>query len=190
MFFHLYTCGQTKQYVSQFNPDSHIFSLGRSYLIIDIHAGKAVHVDGSSSDAHERAMADVTGNYLKTAPNCHRFADYLQKDLGCIIDKQEKSSLHITVRCTSLKILENLWNDYISGALNQAAQRYLVTDDVLSKYNLQELTLVTFINEDEYKRCHAHLTELEGNNRANKKPLIYELSFTELHCMRNWACFH
>ena len=62
--------------------------------------------------------------------------------------------------------MEDLWRDYTSGALNEAAQRYLVTDEVLDLYNLQELKLSTNIAEEEYRRCKAELTaEIEGKQR-------------------------
>ena len=69
------------------------------------------------------------------------------------------------MRCRSLEILEDLWRNYTSGALNEAAQKYLVTDEVLKKYNLKELKLSTSISEEEYKRCKALLTETKGEHR-------------------------
>ena len=56
-----------------------------------------------------------------------------------------------------------MWHNYTSGALDEAAQRYLVTDEVLKLYNLRELKLSTSIDEEEYRRCKAQLTEMEGN---------------------------
>ena len=61
--------------------------------------------------------------------------------------------------------MEDLWRNYTSGALNEAAQKYLVTDEVLKKYNLKELKLSTSISEEEYKRCKALLTETKGEHR-------------------------
>ena len=65
--------------------------------------------------------------------------------------------------------MEDLWRYYNSGALNEAAQRYLVTDEVLDLYNLRELKLSTSIDEEEYRRCKAQLTaEIEGKQRERE----------------------
>ena len=95
----------------------------------------------------------------------HKFHMYLMENLRLLIKAANISSLRITVRCTSVEILENLWRDYTSGVLNEAAQRYLVTDEVLDLYNLRELSLSTNIDEEEYRRCKAQLTEIEGKQR-------------------------
>ena len=74
------------------------------------------------------------------------------------------SSLRITVSCARLEDLEELWRAYTTGALNEAAEKYLVTDAVLRQYKLKELRLTTFIDEEEYKRCKEQLTEFQGNH--------------------------
>ena len=92
----------------------------------------------------------------------HEFLRHIVEKVRLEIEAVRISSLHITVRCRSLEILEDLWRDYTSGALNEAAQRYLVTDEVLDLYNLRELKLSTNIDEEEYRRCKAQLIEIEG----------------------------
>ena len=117
-------------------------------------------------------MRTVASAYIQSTPprnreEWHEFRTYLEEVRRLIIDAEEMSSLRITVRCTSLEILEDLWQDYTSGALNEVAQSYLVTDEILSMYNLQELKILTNIDEEEYRRCKVQLTEIDGNTREH-----------------------
>ena len=41
--------------------------------------------------------------------------------------------------CRSLEILDALWGDYRTGHLNDMAQKYLVTKEVLKEFDLNEL---------------------------------------------------
>ena len=68
-------------------------------------------------------------------------------------------SLEITFRCTSLGSLESLWSDYQSGHLNDIAERYLVTDDIKRKLDLESIRLKTIIEEENYRICKRILME-------------------------------
>ena len=72
--------------------------------------------------------------------------------IGAKLEDIELGSLSITVRCSSLQILEGLWKDYISSHLTQVVQETLVTDDVLEILGLDELKLKVFISEEEYEK--------------------------------------
>ena len=68
-------------------------------------------------------------------------------------------SLEITFWCTSLESLESLWSDYHSGHLNDIAERYLVTDDIKKKLNLESIRLKTIIENENYRICKRILME-------------------------------
>ena len=68
-------------------------------------------------------------------------------------------SLEITFQCTSLESLECLWSDYQSGHLNNIAQRYLVTDDIKNKLNLENVRLETTTEDENYRICKEILME-------------------------------
>ena len=68
-------------------------------------------------------------------------------------------SLEITFRCPFLERLESLWSDYQSGHLNDIAERYLVTDDIRKKLNLENVSLKTIIEEENYLICKRVLME-------------------------------
>ena len=78
---------------------------------------------------------------------------YLRDKLGVDVDSHGEGSLLITVTCSSLQILEGLWEDYSSGNLNKVAEQTLVTPEVLEKLGLNELKLKTTITEGEYNKC-------------------------------------
>ncbi len=66
-----------------------------------------------------------------------------------IVDVQA-GSLIITVECSSQQILDELWNDYCTGVVNEKAHQYLVTKDILNELGLTEVKLTTTIPREEY----------------------------------------
>ena len=76
-----------------------------------------------------------------------RFLTDVRKVL--VLDAQS-GSLILTALCSSLEILDALWYDYCTGHLNDMAQKYLVTKDVLKEFGLTELKLTTTIQGEEY----------------------------------------
>ncbi|KAJ7326030.1 hypothetical protein OS493_028753 [Desmophyllum pertusum] len=81
------------------------------------------------------------------------FLKYLRVRLGVGIASHEVGSLLITVTCSSLQILEGLWEDYCSDHLNKVAEQKLVTAQVLEKLHLREVKLKTTIAKEEYQKC-------------------------------------
>ena len=77
---------------------------------------------------------------------------YLEKMFQVSIVNIQPGSLIITVECSSLGILDELWKAYCIGYLNEMAQ-FLVTLDVLTRFGLTEVKLITTIVEEEYEAC-------------------------------------
>ncbi|XP_068739424.1 ankyrin-1-like isoform X2 [Montipora capricornis] len=69
------------------------------------------------------------------------------------------SPLEVILDCQTLKGLEHLWNDYLSGHLNSMAEQYLVTDEMKQKLGLDEISLKTTIEEEDYLICKKALLE-------------------------------
>ena len=95
---------------------------------------------------------------------------------GLLFEDFEMSSLIIIFKCQSLKSLELLWSDYLSGHLDKMAERYLVTDEVKEKLNLETIRVKTTIEEENYLNCKKVLLECSGEYKeepfwANKKIL-------------------
>ena len=87
---------------------------------------------------------------------------YLEKVRKTLIVDTQSGSLIITVECSSLEILDELWYDYCNGFLNKMAQKFLVTDEVLKELSLIEVKLTTTVLEEDYKACREHLLQHSG----------------------------
>ena len=73
-------------------------------------------------------------------------------------------SLILTVLCSSLEILDALWYDYCTGHLNDMAQKYLVTKDVLKEFDLTDLRLTTTIQGEEYVAARTFFLQGSGEH--------------------------
>lgn len=80
------------------------------------------------------------------------FLQYLGNKLNVFVRRHDVGSLLITVECSSLQILEGLWEDYNSGHLNEVAQEMLISAEVLEKLGLTEVKMKTFISDEEYEK--------------------------------------
>ena len=83
----------------------------------------------------------------------------MEKVRKVIIVDCSQGSLIITVECSSLEILEELWQDYCIGNLGRVVQQYLVTEDLLKELGLTEVKLSTTIDEKDYRDCQQCLTQ-------------------------------
>ena len=106
----------------------------------------------------QQVLNNIANRYLQIAPpstweELNGFLNYLQKVRETLIVSVEQGSLIITLECRSLQILEGLWKDYCSGHLNEMAQKYLVTNDILQESGLLEVKLITTILEEDYRAC-------------------------------------
>ena len=97
-----------------------------------------------------------------TPDEINGFYRYLNKVREVLIVDTKKGSLIITVRCSSLRILDELWEDYRTGHLKEVAQRYLVTEDILQQLGLDSVELKLTISEEEYKAYRKNFLKNEG----------------------------
>lgn len=113
----------------------------------------------------------AASKYLKTIDpskpeDLNGFVYYLEKVRKALIVDTQSGSLIITVECSSLEILDELWYDYYTGFLNKIAQKFLVTEEVLKELVLTEVKLTTTILEEEYRTCREHLLKRSGKFRS------------------------
>ena len=96
-----------------------------------------------------------TTNPSKLEDSTSGFAYYLEKVRNVVIMDvtQKLESLWVTVECSSLRILEDLWNDYCCEYLSGLAQNTLVSKDILEELGLTNVKLRTTISEEEYRDC-------------------------------------
>ena len=95
---------------------------------------------------------------------------YLGNTLNVFIEDIELGSLSLTVKCSSLQILEGLWEDYVSGHLNQVVQETLVTNEVLENLGLDDVKLKVFISEEEYRNGKRILTAEDSGLHYPRRP--------------------
>ena len=93
-----------------------------------------------------------------------RFLTDVRKVL--VLDAQS-GSLILTALCRSLEILDALWYDYCTGHLNDMAQKYLVTKEVLKEFDLTELKLITTIQREEYIVAREFFLQSSGEYTEN-----------------------
>ena len=81
------------------------------------------------------------------------FVRYLEDVRKALVVGNHEGSLIVTVQCSSLQILEELWEDYETGHLNEKAQKFLVTEELLKAFAPIKVKLTTTIEEEEYRAC-------------------------------------
>ena len=102
---------------------------------------------------------------------------YLKIKLGVDVQSYRLGSLVITVSCSSLEVLEALWNEYRTGRLNKVVQDTLVTGEVLEKLELSEVELRTIISEEDYLSYKEFLKNRSGNDEIGTHSYSTEISY-------------
>ncbi|XP_078355782.1 uncharacterized protein LOC144640546 [Oculina patagonica] len=110
--------------------------------------------------------------YLKTIDpskpeDLNGFVRYLREIRELLIVDTNPGSLIITVECSTLEILDKLWDDYCTGYLNEMAQRFLVTEEILLELALTEVKLTTTILEEEYRACRKYFLQYPVHDPGN-----------------------
>ena len=90
------------------------------------------------------------------------------KTYGLFLENVGMGSLIITFNCQSLKSLEHLWSDYVSGHLDKMAEQYLVTNEMKEKLNMETIGLTTTIEKENYLQCRRVLMERSGVLRSGE----------------------
>ncbi|XP_044175482.1 uncharacterized protein LOC122958619 [Acropora millepora] len=95
------------------------------------------------------------------------FTSLLTKIYKVIVLHVCTGSIVVSLRCPTLESLEHLRSDYRSGDLDKLAERYLVTDEIKKKLNLETIYLETTIDEENYFNCKRALMELPSTCSEN-----------------------
>ena len=118
--------------------------------------------------------------------------EYLKLKLGVDVQGYRLGSLIVTVSCSSLEVLEALWQDYRTGHLNEVVQVTLVRAEVLKELDLREATLRTIISEEDYLSYKNFLKYRSGNKISRSgsyKPHVNNFQTRKLLLMKfvGWA---
>ena len=112
---------------------------------------------------------DIWDVVLSFRNSLHMFFQYLADQLKVTVRHFGQGSLLIIVECSLLQILEDLWEDYQSGHLNQVAQETLISAEVLEKLGRTEVKLKTFISEKDYLEGKQILIAISGKSTILRK---------------------
>ena len=85
--------------------------------------------------------------------------EHIHKTYDLALESVGVGSLELKFRCPTLEGLEHLWSDYQSGYLNEIAEKYLVTNEIKEKLNLETVRLKTTIEDESYRNCRKILME-------------------------------
>ena len=85
--------------------------------------------------------------------------EHIHKTYDLALESVGIGSLEITFRCPTLESLEHLLSDYQAGYLNEIAMKYLVTNEIKEKLNLETVRLKTTIEDENYRNCRKILME-------------------------------
>ena len=120
------------------------------------------NVGNGSTPSPQQVLSSIATKYLNnlnpsTREDFNDFLLYMKEIRKVILVDCYPGSLIITVECGSLKILEELWQDYCTGNLGRVVQECLVTEDILKELGLSKIKLITTIDERDYKDCQKYL---------------------------------
>ena len=132
----------------------------------------------------KKVLCSIAMKYFDTTPPQSRderteFLEFLEKT-KVLITGVSVGSLVITVKCDSLKSLEELWKEYSCGVLGKMVQDCFVTEKILKELNLAELKLKTTMDIEEYNAYKLYFLEkdaLRGQLKERKRPGLSEKCF-------------
>ena len=114
----------------------------------------------------QRVLNRIADCYIDTMPRTQEglsdFLKYMERVKNVLVVDKQLGSLIITVECSSLQILDGLWEDYCTGHLNEIAQTLLVTEYILREFGLLEVNLTTTILEEDYLACRQYFLHFQG----------------------------
>ena len=125
-------------------------------------------VEGSvSSVRNNEKLLDFWSVVCSFRDSFYKLFEYLKSKVGVDVHDYRLGSLIVTVSCSSLEVLEELWKEYRTGHLNEMVQATLVSAEVLEKLELSEVKLRTIISEEDYLSYKDFLKNRSGNNKVS-----------------------
>lgn len=94
------------------------------------------------------------------------FLKFLETTYDVLRVALNMGSLIISLSCKTSRGLDQLWNDYMAGHLNEVAQDYLVADEIKKQLILRTFKLKTTIEEENYSKCKKVLMEVSGEYKC------------------------
>ena len=149
----------TSEGTSEDTQDTQMVVTGVKRKAVEPVASAGLPLAGRTESAEEGGsqgvMNFIARKYFQTVDTTkpeelNGFLRFLTDVRKVLVLDAQSGSLILTALCSSLEILDALWYDYCTGHLNDMAQKYLVTKDVLKEFGLTKLKLTTTIQGEEY----------------------------------------
>ena len=149
----------TSEGTSEDTQDAQMVVTGVKRKAVEPVASAGLPLAGRTESAEEGGsqgvMNFIARKYFQTVDTTkpeelNGFLRFLTDVRKVLVLDAQSGSLILTALCSSLRILDALWYDYCTGHLNDMAQKYLVTKEVLKEFGLTELKLTTTIQGEEY----------------------------------------
>ena len=103
------------------------------------------------------------------------FTGYLFESYSLSLVTVCEGSVVIILSCQTLEGLELLWKDYRSGHLDEVTERYLVTEEIKRRLNLDTICVKTVIEEENYWNCRKALMKLPSTSSGEYKQNVREI---------------
>ena len=124
---------------------------------------KAFHTILSEQVKTHLEVHDHSTDKLKEVGALNKF---ITENYRLLFKYADVGSLVIVLNCQRIESLEHLWNDSLSGHLDKVAERYLVTDEMKERLNLETINLKATIEEKNYLNCRKALMDCSGEYKC------------------------
>lgn len=143
-----------------------LFSLSCTLLIENnVDTGNLTNTHGENRLQLEEEMQELASGKLfqtetATIPvsKLRQHAHHLVKVINVSRPGEEREGeMKMAVEVQNPESLERLWEDYCSGHLNSVAEKYLLTDDIKERFDVESVKIETSILEEDYLSCKEFL---------------------------------
>ena len=111
----------------------------------------------------------TSGMALRSCSSLDEFVEVFNKVVLVSYSKLveiSEGSLCFTVQAETASALKELWDMYISGALESRLQDFLVTEEIKQMASGEEVEVTVVIDEQEYKEAYLDLMLLENEGKV------------------------
>ena len=159
---------ETKDKVEELTEVVKQMKINQDQMLMSIHILAEMFVEGSvSSVRNNKEVLDFWSVVCSFTDSFYKLFEYLKSKVGVDVHDYRLGSLIVTVSCSSLEVLEELWEEYRTGHLNEMVQATLVSAEVLEKLELSEVKLRTIISEEDYLSYKDFLKNRSGNDKIS-----------------------
>ena len=140
-------------------------------------------LEKEKQEAIEKILSLAVHSYVRFRPcssdnsgeGLKAFLEQLTLLYDVILRYVWEGSVVIILACHTLEGLELLWKDYRSGHLDKVAERYLISEEIKRKLNLETTSLETVIEEENYSNCRKALMKLPSTSSGEYKQNVREI---------------